>query len=58
MSEKVSMNQYLKPTEFINSDHVKVITFVMISFLIYLRTKIKSPVKNDTKQSKEINFTS
>ncbi|MEE9571472.1 MAG: hypothetical protein V3W20_00315, partial [Candidatus Neomarinimicrobiota bacterium] len=28
MSEKKSLNQYLKPTEFINSDNVKLITFV------------------------------
>ena len=28
MSEKELMNQYLEPTEFINSDNVKVITFV------------------------------
>jgi len=28
MPEKESFNQFLKPTEFINSDNVKVITFV------------------------------
>jgi len=37
--------------------YVSTITFVMISFLIYLRIKLKGPVKNDFKQSKEINFT-
>jgi len=38
--------------------YVSSITFVMISFLIYLRIKIKSPVKSDIKQGKDINFTS
>ncbi len=28
MTETEPMNQYLKPTEFINSDNAKVITFV------------------------------
>jgi len=37
--------------------YVSSITFLMISFLVYLRIKTQSPIKDDTKQSKEINFT-
>jgi len=37
--------------------YVSTITFLMISFLIYLRIKLKSPIKNNYKQSKEVNFT-
>jgi len=38
--------------------YVSSITFVMISFLIYLRIKLPSPIKKDIKQSKKIDFTS